>query len=567
MFLIRDLRTVSQRRKDSLGPGYPIPTISAGLAGEQGLLMRDSFEHSLMSYVRRHILEVLLALYALPLLWVGLVPFDYAVGPVSGTPHDTWWGLPVVATHLPDNLANIALFIPLGLLTRLILIRRRRGVVMSVTGTILLAGVMSYAIEQAQIYSASRISSAADFGYNLIGAIVGALASSMVLLVADTIHALGRRARDRLAEAIINRPSAVLAQICAVFLFLAAVAPFDITFSANRLYESLRAARLTPFAADTRLSHAVYAGSPADPAYQAELAARDRWQLHLDYAWTFAGYLVLGVLIARYLRRHCNVQGVRRAAWTVCAGLLLAVAGTAAQIFIISRVIDVTEVVLALAGISIGLMLSETFVTVWQGNASRRGSSPQRRSRVLAGMLVVCAAYTAARELAPFVPDTSAASIRGQLGNSEWMPFSTYQRAKLPMAIDDLLGKLARFGAIGCLWAALQACRGTSRRRYEAMAMGAIAAAAVSILECAQVLLPSRFPSITDVLIGFCGAAAGVVAMRLATVLVNELSTPRAGEIEPVRYDVTFGDAFPAPIESAPMSPSLRGRRGTGEEP
>ena len=522
--------------------------------------MRESFEYNLVRYVRRHLVETLLVLYVAPLLWFGLVPFDFGPLPPGAAPVATQWGLPVATTHLPDNLANVALFIPLGLLVRLALLRRRWGPVFSFAGTMSLAAVASNGLEWVQHFSSVRISSVADFGYNLIGAMVGALASSIVLLTADTITALGRSIWDRLADAAIHRPSAVLAQLCAAVLFLAAIMPFDVTFSADRLYQSLREAEFQPFKLDARLSRMVHAEQQSDRPQHAKYAARDRWQLHLDYAAVFAGYLALGALIARYLGRHCGLGGVRRALWTLTACGLLATAGVAARLFIMSRVVDVTDILFAVGGAVVGLAVSDSLAAKWQ--AAKASVAPQRRRvQLFAALLAVGVVYCVAREWAPFRVDSSPASIQAQLQGAEWLPFTIYQRARLPVALDDLLGKFVRIGALGFLWAVLSAIWGRRIRRYEVFAASVAAAAAMAVLEVGQILLPSRMPSCTDVLIACFACGAGVVAQRVIAAIMGDLLRPVA-EVEPVRYDVTFGEDFPAPIEPAP-TPQRRPVRPT----
>ena len=121
-------------------------------------------------------------------------------------------------------------------------------------------------------------------------------------------------------------------------------------------------------------------------------------------------------------------------------------------------------------------------------------------------ILILCIiAYV---ELSPFDWIRSTDQIRFRIATIEWLPFSSYYGAELQAALFDLAKKLFLLGPLGFLIAAGN--RDVSPRKRQALAT--VAGLLVGlVLEAGQIVLQSRNPSLTDVLL-FSGAAwAGAV--------------------------------------------------------
>jgi VanZ family protein len=504
-----------------------------------------------LHWLRRNILEVVTAAYALVVLWGGLVPFDFSLHPHAFN-GQFWFGLPVQPPHWADLASNAALFLPLGALIRATLWKRGWWPIVSLVVSIAICAAMTYGIEVTQLASQKRVSSAADFGANLLGALAGVVlmtfARSAGFVFRDALWSVSRRWR----ESLIERPSAVMAQLCAVFLFLSAVSPFDVTFAPNLVYESVSESHLIPFTNDARLS-ATITNTRGDADGRSESRQRnDRWQRTFDYASTAAGFGLLAILICHYLKNHCKVIGRQRALWCLQACLLLALFSSGAQLFVLSRSLDTTDILMALVGASMGMMVADRCAMAW----ARTGGGGQSSNRVtlLRAACVTLFVAVIARELAPFQFAVDSLHVRGQLGDVELLPFKAYQTARLPVAVEDILAKFCRLALLGAALTAWR-CRGKfskdmGRLDWAAMGVGALVAA----LEVLQILLPARTPAMTDVLLAVVGAASGVALLRMAVAIRISVETYTFSTIDQPLFNVTFDDADTAPQERVPTS-------------
>ena len=80
-------------------------------------------------------------------------------------------------------------------------------------------------------------------------------------------------------------------------------------------------------------------------------------------------------------------------------------------------------------------------------------------------------------------------------------------------------------------------------------------ASAVAALEVVQILLPSRIPALTDVIIALIGTGCGVIVYRVAQAFVSGEIVAQPVATEEVIYNVEFGTEFPAPKEKVPTKP------------
>lgn len=520
--------------------------------------MESSFEIRFLRYVRRHLLDMLMLLYLAPMIWGGFVPFDFK--PHIATPIETAivWGLPQAKAHLPDVLSNVALYLPLGLLVRIALIHRGWRRWTSLPASLVFGFALSYVTEWSQLYSVSRVSSYADFLANAGGFLIGALGASTAYVLIEAGREAGARLLEHWRDSWRARPVVAGAQVCAIGLFIAAVVPCDITFSPNRVIESVRATRLTPFSQDAKLSETVSDSAKADPDKRRSISSREAWMLGIEYLTTAALYALFAMFLYRYLSAHCRVADIRRGVWTVFVCGMVALTGSAAKLFVISRTADVTDLLVAVFGGAVGVLAADRFVHLWKPDSLGEDDRVRAtRRRVVGAVLAGWCVLIAARELAPFDFEISASAFVSQLKSAEWLPMRAYQRAKLPVAVDDLLTKAFWFAGLGLLTAAWWRLRDNGRRLgIGAIALGA--GASIAALEIVQLFMPARTPSITDVLVATIGAGIGAAAYRIVVTWLEEAQyAPHASR---VLLNVDLPEREDAPREPSPArSPATDG--------
>lgn len=517
--------------------------------------MQDSFEHQIIRMARRRWVAVVAAIYLLPFVWLGLVPFDFARNVTQG--HATWLGLAIAPAHWPDILANVVLYVPVGLLIRPLWRRRvsrRHG---DLASAILLGMTVSYVTEWTQWWSPSRVSSVADFAANTVGVAIGAFGYSLLSILKSAVAVRAQLAGRRWKVDVIERPSLVAAKVVALVILLTAAAPFDLTFSVNRLVQSVESTHWRPLARHAQLSPTVYEQrSTSDPKAQERVMLRrqrDRFQLTLDYVRVGTCFALLGGLVTCYLRKHCAVTALMSIGWAIWSALVLGVACFAVQWLVMSRSSDVTEIIMGVVGAAFGAvaMQSPTLYAMVSGAPVVGIPARQRWSQWLGWSIAGLCVFAVMRELAPFVVriptgmDAMAASI-------EWLPFYQYQRTKLPIALHDMLGKVSIYASIGGLWAIRRIALSSRRHPARPMRVAAFAMIGMAILESAQLIIAERTPAVTDVLLAGIGAGAGVIVARVGIAYVALIRAQRNVHLERVIYNVEFGGD--APPENLPHS-------------
>ena len=196
----------------------------------------------LINAIHRRLLDLLLAGAVFFLVYACFVPFDFA-RPVDRSQDPAWlWGLRLQPVNLPDILANISIYVPLGMLAGAV--ARRRGLRRITTLTLLLsAGAMlSVAVEFGQHFVRSRVPSWVDVTSNVTGVLLGA---GFVLAFEG---ALRRRAAGALDEARRHwwRTVGRIA-VCAVLIVQ--LRPYDVVVDCfHTVAEVYRHGRLDPFA-------------------------------------------------------------------------------------------------------------------------------------------------------------------------------------------------------------------------------------------------------------------------------------------------------------------------------
>jgi VanZ family protein len=410
-----------------------------------------------------------------------LVPFHYRPLPLEEAQarFQAVCQQPIRVVSRSDWLANILLFIPLGyLLTAALGAGRPLAIrVAAAAVVVLFCGAASTAIEFTQLYFPPRDSSLNDIVAESLGALLGA---ATWLTAGQAVTDWTRRVwagvgpRGALAWAF---PAYVAA------LLVVQLLPLDLTLSPADLYHKYREGRvrLLPWGA----TH----------GQGLETVARDLTNL--------AYFLPFGLLLACLpARRWREVR-----AWPRVLGLGVAFAAAVEglQLFVYSRGCDATDVVIGGLGALAGWGMALTLCPAPAGPAGGMKVQGAARLVFLVGWVVLLAFLA----WQPFDFRASLGLASRRLREMSLMPFVDYYRGNYLNALDQVVLKVLLFLPVGALlsWCGRSGAPALAGLwRLLPMALGLAA-----LLEAGQALLPTRYPSLTDVLVEGLGACVGFV--------------------------------------------------------
>ncbi|HEY8265749.1 MAG TPA: VanZ family protein [Steroidobacteraceae bacterium] len=118
----------------------------------------------------RHVAAWLLAVIVFLIAFGSLYPFSFSLAGAGAL--ERLGELPRAGTTRSDVAANVLLYLPLGTCLTWLL-GARLGAAAAVAAATLIAAVLSFSIEFAQLYETRRVASLADFTCNTIGAFAG----------------------------------------------------------------------------------------------------------------------------------------------------------------------------------------------------------------------------------------------------------------------------------------------------------------------------------------------------------------------------------------------------------
>jgi VanZ family protein len=355
----------------------------------------------------------------------------------------------------------------------------------------------SAAIESLQAFLPSRVPSVSDVAAQLAGAFVGLVTW---FLVDDEVYAWWRRRRTGDAGHVRHLWFALYLGVYAV----AALLPLDVTLDAGRLARKWRAG-------------GVILNPLHSPSWSAAMILN----------------LIGDVIIALPIGLLASIAGVRAgarrsalAALAICTLALGAI--EAAQLIVISRTADSADFLVALAGAALGVGLASGLVT-------RHADEPRARVNWRAAGLVAAVLVYAAYNWAPFNPVFSFQVIRARVAAFWQPPFYGYYLHPELTAAADLLIRTAISAPMGLCWTLWTAGRSADFRRTLAVVGLVLVSLFATVVELGQLLLPSRYPDSTDVLIAIGGFAIGVAIARglVRRAKVARSSRGWAGALDP----------------------------------
>jgi VanZ family protein len=414
----------------------------------------------------RRILRVSLVVWCLFVLYGSFLPFHFSAD--SGAVLDS---LSRVRTPLfvnghrtfsiLDVIANVLLFVPVGFLLVGSCFRRSGTVrAWGVIASGFLAFTFSSLIEIGQLFEPGRVSSTIDVAADTTGALVGAVAASIVLGAAE------RRIGTTLTAVVHEEPLSLIVGLLVVVLAADRFYPFAVTLDVTTAWNSIRHAQVVPLASFRQSFWGdLLIDKTLIPAFLAALLCQ---------------------VIAR--RRSARITTPAPVAWLLTT--LFALTLEIAKVLWVGRRPNVDNVIVASLGALAGVWLLPRIVR-----------SRMVGARPAAWLVVLALALLAYAELTPFDFALAPGAVSAKAHRVEWLPLSAYYWADPQSALFDLWNKLLLSGFLGFAGANLP-----GRPRLRPVAAGL---AAGGLLEIAQVLKVTRLPSVSDVLVFGLGAYLG----------------------------------------------------------
>lgn len=449
----------------------------------------------------RTLLWLAALVYTLFVIYGSLVPLEFRAIP-WGEAVAQFSAIPFLKLGIgsrADWVANLLLFIPLSFLWMGAL-SAGAGPLRTALVTFMLvpvATVFSVGIEFTQLFFPQRTVSQNDIFAETLGGIIGVL----------MWWGAGGRFLEWLQSWQQTHARAALAERLA-WVYLAGVLvynvlPLDLTISLVEIFHQWR---------DGKVNLIPFGRLPDDPAYALYEIATD-------------------ALIWTPLALMWRLDGTR-SAWRVW-GMTF---GTAAllefmQLFVYSRVSDVTDLFTAAAGAALGSLIGGRLAK--QGVPAERAGARPSSAWLPFALVFIWMAVLMLVFWYPFDFRADGTFIKSRLDFVQRVPFEVYYFGTEYRAITEVLHKTLFFMPLGAFLAWLVAnlpylWRGPAN----ILAAGHLVLFALGI-EVGQVLLPSKFPDTTDWLLESLGGLAGFVLVRFMQIAGKPV--PRSGQHSSMR--------------------------------
>jgi glycopeptide antibiotics resistance protein len=422
--------------------------------------------------------------YLLFVIYGSLVPLDFHALPLD-TAVTRFQAVPWLDLGIgsrADWVANLLLFIPLAFIfTGALAHGRGVAVLVAVSLLVMAAGLgLAISIEFTQLFFPQRTVSQNDIAAETLGGILGVASwwlfgARLVAWYESWLH--------------VREPAALSERLAWGYVGIAfayGVLPLDLTISAVEIYHKWGEGKLVliPFSA-----------LPDDPA-------QAFYEVFTD---------ILLWLPPALLWRMGGKTGARAWRMAFAAALLLEVL----QLFVYSRVTDVSDLLAAALGAWIGVLLGARL-------GPKNGRAPPRM-QADAGMarwrpLLLAFAWLPVLMLVfwyPFDFRTDGAFVRERLDFLGHVPFEIYYFGTEFRAITSVFNKLLFFAPLGALLAWWVVGLPWLWRSYAAAASMMFILAAALAIELGQVLLPSKYPDTTDWFLESLGGILGYVLLRI----------------------------------------------------
>jgi len=434
--------------------------------------------------------EILAFLATAFILQAGLVPFDFQFAGANELLQNSE-NLISPPSPLHDIIGNFFLFVPFGLFVQACAARHFPSA-FSFFLTLLAATLLSGGLESVQAYSPSRVSSIIDVCCNIGGTAIGALISMIARrMIPQLLGAAMFEFRDRPAVAILKAYVLVLTLVGAM--------PFTFAFDAPRFNQAVGQTVLVPFG-DT-LARSV-ANVPTDPraASLADWGASRRWTRWLAET---ASFILLTWLLQIVLREQYRFPSRSAAALTWWLAGILAVGLSAGQFLVVTRGLDTTDPLFRLFGVGLGL-------AAWPW-VRDRAAVPSAKWFPCRSMALCTAAWIALTGLAPFQFQAPEGNVLNALSSTAFLPFMAYFQTRNDLMFTDVMEKVASYALLGGLLASGRSSIRRLSTGSKLLRTTAVSLALATAIESAQLFLPVRVVSLTDLLLAATGSTLGVM--------------------------------------------------------
>jgi len=412
----------------------------------------------------------LLLAYCLFILYGSFIPFHFNFDPnfvrwrwslfLTDSLHER-----IAHASWSDVGSNILLFIPFGILRMWLWSARAQGkrALLPTLLTTVYGLIFGIAIESGQTLSPGRISSPLDALCNGLGAFIGA--------ILGLVLSRGFRGsfKATFVDVLRNQPALLL--LCYLLLGVLADSyfPFDVTLDVSAVWENIKRSQLIPF----------------------QKGLHQNWfELLIEKGAIFAG---IGYLVLTNLQRLWRGIGAALT-WLLCCALAGAI--ETGKVFFAGRAFNAQNVVIASLGALLGIILLPRLSAL---------SWVKRRPEVVWFALVL--GFLIYLELSPF-DWIVLTDLPERFSRIEWLPFKAYYSAEPLDALFDLQKKIYSSIPLGFVVMSLPPIKVASSPRRKAALLCIVIATAIELV---QVVVRSRIPSITDVIIFSASAWVGIV--------------------------------------------------------
>ena len=386
------------------------------------------------------------------------------------------------SVSLTDIAGNIILFVPFGFLLYQLLYHTGR--IPPILWSVVASAALSFSIEFAQLFISVRTTSPHDFVNNTIGGLIGALSAAVYF---SKISSITRKIFYELLE---RKPFLLIVVISGLLQFVAAMMPFTVTITISSLKRNMKAANLVPFAYQS--VGKLFFNSP-----------NSRDALPLDSMvvveclifWTAIGYL-----LTLCYRMYWQNQAYGKLL-LVSLPILYFPMVEFMQLFIISRITDINDVICGYLGCGLGCVMYYLLRPI-------RVKMYHTEIDLLKIPLLIYGVFILFSGLQPFDWHLSSETVSRNLSPGMLIPFYVYFRHTSLWNISDLIDSIIFFVPISLYWTYRLREKGYNWARiyfvttFSAFLLGAL-------IEAFQLFSRIRVADITDALAYSLGGATG----------------------------------------------------------
>ena len=417
-------------------------------------------------------------------IYASLLPFEFRWVPADVATQrfqQVMFGQRAERTSRSNYLANLLLFVPIGfgLAGAIFLDRRLTPRVLARAATILPASLaVSVSAEFLQVYTRERIVSRDDVVAQTLGCIIGVVCWA---IAGDRLTAWFRTASDRSRG---DRLARALSAYVVAWVFVN-LAPFDLTVDLGTLNQRYRRGLISLVPLAGLEGHA---WSWAWDAFAAFLSAMPLGLLGL-IGWT-----------GLTARRHTRAAIVFGGAFVVLT--------EAAQVFVRSHAADVDDLIIGLLGVVVGVLVGRQLLPERRAVATipPRSVSTSAVAALIIWCLVLCTYHWL-----PFDFSFDKELVKDKLQRMSLLPFVGYRSGSELNVFNNVLAKIALAMPLGLI-ASFAIRKSVASRGVLLTAWLFFAVLVFGAIETGQVLLPTRTPDPSDILVSVAAFAGGMAA-------------------------------------------------------